>query len=185
MCNAESMFRPLEIKKVIKKLRSTNLDNTTKRPLTPVLPAEWWRRVSWRCLQSLLLKLHTKIQHMLVHHWVARDLFICRFSLPADMLYLSDEFLLFGRFRHVGDLLVKFSEGRFSITLSLVWLDGTGAGYFISAWSHRGRRWGISSPRTERQVILESSYIRSEKGSDILLNPLALSKRQNKKMCKT
>lgn len=37
----------------------------------------------------------------------------------ADDLYLSDEFLLFGRLGHVVDLLVQLSEGRFGVTRSL------------------------------------------------------------------
>lgn len=45
--------------------------------------------------------------------------FLAMFTLTAVLLYLSYEFLLFGRLRHAADLLVQLFEGRLSITLSL------------------------------------------------------------------
>ena len=88
------------------------------------------------------------------------------FSLVLRMVtprYLSDKFLLLGRFRHVVDLLVQLFEGRFGVTLSVRWLDGAGAAVLTCDCFHRGWRGGgsyrthraVFGPRAEGQVILE------------------------------
>ena len=123
---------------------------------------------------------------------------VCSFSsqwVCWHVPYLSDEFLLFGRFRHAADLLVQLFEGRCSITLSFRWPDSGGAADFSSNCSHGGRRGGschrrrglIFSPGTvpECQAILERSDMWPDMLSSLtLLKPQALFNRHDsKKMC--
>lgn len=127
---------------------STNLYYSTPRAWTPVPPAEWCPRLCWGCL---FLDLHRKIHHLTC--WFSKHLVCMSFlSQQHHTEYLSDEFFLFGRLWHAADLLVKLSEGWFSVILSIrcdCCYGGRRGGHCHC--SHRA----LFGPRTESQVILK------------------------------